>query len=386
MDFSYEVEPFLDASTLCLIARLLAEAFESGSSESEEDDADDPAGPAPKRTRRQWPRLNFACSQQAQMLITNAHHDPSSTHNRDFRDTYRCPVSFFEEICDFVQPHYGKDEADCVGRPAVPFKLKVLMCFFILSTGMTFLAAGKIVGCGKETMRTFFLLFTKICATHLADRCIKLPQNEAEVQRAVDTYAQADLPGCMGSIDCTHIGWTRARASVRSWYVGKEGVPTVAFQVIVDHSTRVMAVSNVFPGTHTDKTIARLDEQLGLIRMFNLFTLFAFSVLVSPGIREVVLGVYLIADGGYQKWRVLQQTNKLNTGLHRCTLHAMSIYACHTRARKITLSWLFPDPQLRGFLAQVASSRKDVECAFGRIKNRFRCFYLFCCSSLNHAH
>jgi len=231
---------------------------------------------------------------------------------------------------------------------------------------MTFLAAGKIVGCSKETMRTFFLLFIRIGATQLAARCIKLPETEAELQRAVDTYAGDDLPGCMVSIDCTHIGWTRARSSVRSWYVGKEGVPTVAFQVIVDHSTRVMAVSNVYPGTHTDITIARLDHQLGLIRMFNLFTLFAFSILVAPGVREVVLGVYLIADGGYQKWRVLQQTNKLNTGLQRCP-------PCpFTPAREITLSWLFPDPELRGFLAQVASSRKDVECTFGRIKNRFR--------------
>jgi hypothetical protein len=36
------------------------------------------------------------------------------------------------------------------------------------------------------------------------------------------------------------------------------------------------------------------------------------------------------------------------------------------------------DPALRGFLAQVASSRKDVECAFGRLKNRFRCIHSNC--------
>jgi len=129
MDYSHEFEPLLDVATLCTIGRLLADAFESGSSESDEDEADGPAEPIPKRSRRQWPRLDYSCSQQAQMLIGEAHHDPNSTHNRDFRATYRCPVTFFEEICEFVHPHYGKDEADCCGRPAVPFKLKVLMCF-----------------------------------------------------------------------------------------------------------------------------------------------------------------------------------------------------------------------------------------------------------------
>ena len=117
---------------------------------------------------------------------------------------------------------------------------------------------------------------------------------------------------------------------------GKEGVPTVSVQVIVDHSTRVLAVSPCYPGTHTDISIARLDLQVNAIRFADVFVNFAFLLLVAAGVvPETVYGVYLIADGGYQYWRILQQTNKLNT-----------------------------EPQLQGFLAQVASSRKDVECTF----------------------
>jgi hypothetical protein len=41
------------------------------------------------------------------------------------------------------------------------------------------------------------------------------------------------------------------------------------------------------------------------------------------------------------------------------------------------------DPALRGFLAQVAASRKDVECTFGRLKNRFRCIYPNCNRSID---
>ena len=311
MDSSYEVEPLLNADTLLILARLVEEEFAEESGDEEED------ARLPERlTRRQWPRKDYAMSQQAQMLLNSTHHDPNSTDNRDFRDTYRIPVLVFEEICAFVLPHYDKLPADCTGRRGVPFKLKVLMCFFILSTGMTFLAAAKIVGCDKETIRVFFLLFLRVGAKHLAPIYIKLPQTDEEVRRAVDTYSEDNLPGCMGSIDCTHIGWTRARSSVRSWYVGKEGVPTVAFQVIVDHSTRIMAVSDIYPGTHTDQHISRLDLELNMIRFAALFANFVFSILVSPGISEFICGVYLIADGGYQHWRVLQQTNKLNTGLH----------------------------------------------------------------------
>ena len=71
-------------------------------------------------------------------------------------------------------------------------------------------------------------------------------ETEADLAAAVATYAEESLPGCFGSIDCTHIGWVRARAAVHSWFVGKEGVPTVAFQVIVDHTTKVAHCCFVF--------------------------------------------------------------------------------------------------------------------------------------------
>jgi hypothetical protein len=95
---------------------------------------------------------------------------------------------------------------------------------------------------------------------------------------------------------------------------GKEGFPTVAFQVIVDHSTRILAVSPCYPGSHTDITISRLDLEINAIRSDPLFADYPFSLFVEPGVREMNYGVYLIADGGYQYWRVLQQTDKLNSG------------------------------------------------------------------------
>ena len=131
-------------------------------------------------------------------------------------------------------------------------------------------------------------------------------------------------------------------------------MPTVAFQVIVDHTTKIMAVSPcAYPGSHSDMHISRLDLQLNLIRFGALFVYFAFSLFVAADRMQEFYGVYLIADGGYQCWRVLQQTDKTNS-----------------------------DPYLRPFLSQVASARKDVECTFGRLKNRFRSdfLFLFCCT------
>ena len=159
----------------------------------------------------------------------------------------------FEDLYSWMDANrlmfgFQKRDFDCTGLLAIPLKLKVLAGFFMLSTGLQAKGMAHQIGCDEETMRVFFKKFTRSIAS-LAPKWIKLPQTREEVCHAhtfvlaffftpalqleahVATYEGEGLPGCMGSIDCTHIGWTRCRTSVRSWYIGKEGVPTVSFQV-----------------------------------------------------------------------------------------------------------------------------------------------------------
>lgn len=131
---------------------------------------------------------------------------------------------------------------------------------------------------------------------------------------------------------------------------GKEGFPTVAFQVIVDHSTRILAVSPCYPGSHTDITISRLDQQINAIRFDSLFADFPFTLFVQPGVGVINQGVYLIADGGYQYWRVLQQTDKLNTGLFLAAAYSMFAQTnkyCRSSTSRIPFSSGFQSQRCR---------------------------------------
>lgn len=218
----HDVNPILNPGVLSTICQVVVDAFDlssSGSSSEDETDSDDIDRPI--RTRRQFPRKNYACSQQAQMLIHNWHLDPQQKDFHDFRDVYRIPAVFFEEVCTAIMTFYERDANDCTGRAAVPPKLKILSCFFILSTGVSFKHMAKVIGCGEETIRSFYWFFLTIICEKFGPRFITFPQTDADVRRCVETYEDQDLPGCLGSIDCTHIGWVRARSSVRSWYVGK---------------------------------------------------------------------------------------------------------------------------------------------------------------------
>ena len=281
--------------------------FESSDEEAEAVEADPfehppdrRFGQKPYQSRTQYARKDYAFNQAAQMLNQGSHLQEGTKDHRDFRKIYRVPPLFFERFHDWYLPFVPRQPGDCTGRPAVPFKLKLLHCFFMLAHGTSALAVSAIIGCDDETMRVFFLAFIRTVQKHLAPSRIRLPETEDELAAAVSTYATESLPGCFGSIDCTHIGWTRARAAVSSWFVGKEGVPTVSFQVIVDHDTKIMSVSDVFPGSHSDESISRLDAAVNLIRFAPLFVSFAFVLLSAPGVYVDMAGAYLVADSGYQ--------------------------------------------------------------------------------------
>jgi hypothetical protein len=58
-----------------------------------------------------------------------------------------------------------------------------------------------------------------------------MPRTKAEIARITDQYAKVVLPGCVGSIDCTHVGVDRMPAGLKNLLTGKEGYPTLSFEV-----------------------------------------------------------------------------------------------------------------------------------------------------------
>ena len=126
-----------------------------------------------------------------------------------------------------------------------------------------------------------FRFFHKFCSWFVRnyhDRYIKAPKNKRELRALEETYRRCGFPGCVGSIDVVHIPWDRCPAGKRSWFKGKEGFPTLAYEVVVDHKRRIQHVTPSHPGAHNDKTIVQFDAFVSQIRTQSLFTDFPFEV------------------------------------------------------------------------------------------------------------
>ena len=276
---------------------------------------------------------------------------PDSFFGKMFRNRFRVPYRLFMKVHDiFVDRDWlqGK-EYDAFMRPTIPFKLKLLCAFRFIGRGECFDTIQELTGdrVSREVIRKFIISWARKMS-ELKSEYIKVPNpdNAKEVRNATMMYASLGFPGCIGSTDCVNIPLGRCPYSMKNVYTGKDGHPTMGFNCTVNHHRRFLHVSSGCPGSFNDKAKVRFDEFVLNVRD-GMYKDYDFWLRNNEGEWEVLHGVYLIVDGGYHRWSVLQCPLKQSSSAQECL---------HSR-------WL-------------ESVRKDVECVFGILKTRFRCLKL----------
>jgi len=185
----------------------------------------------------------------------------TSTYNgKIFRKRFRLPHRLFDYLVQHCKADkvFG-DDVDAVGRPSVPVEIKVLGALRTLGRGSLHDDVAEISGADAESHRVWFLKFIEYVATRFKEEFISLPDGE-EFTRMSDMYERMGFPNCVGSMDATHIHWMSCPEFAKNDHVGKEGFPTIAFNVVVIHTGRIIHVTPGFPGARNDKTIVRMDN------------------------------------------------------------------------------------------------------------------------------
>jgi hypothetical protein len=151
------------------------------------------------------------------------------------------------------------------------------------------------------------------------------------------------FPGCVGSMDVTHIYWDKCPNYLRFLCKGKEGKPTLAFQTVCDHSRRIHHLSAPFFGATNDISITYQDTYPVALVNKEVHAEVHFQTYNREGQVTYWQGAYLLVDGGYPKIAMLMDP-------------AIKQY---DYCSVMWSEWL-------------ESIRKDVECVFSNLKNRFR--------------
>ena len=350
----------------------------SSSSESEDDEPRQMAVRSKKAHYAVEDRFTsiFYKTYLSQSALDDRIEDDTSWLGKKFRRRFRVPYSVFREICQDINRVMGERRCtDRSGSPTVPVDVLILGSLRVLGSGCTFDAIEELTCVHEETHRLFF--HNQFCkwGERVSTDKIRMPSTEEELRHVLGLYERVGFPGCVGSVDCVHVVWDRCPAGVHSSCKGKDKIPTLAFQVICDHTKRITSVSQFFWGTVNDKTIAMADEVFRFLRTEgNPISDLKWTVvkdredgdpdcasnvndnsieqtrtyynIIRQTANNIILeftGAYLISDGGYHRWPCLVNPYHLQP----------------------------PGTDLKVWSSNLESIRKDIECVFGILKKRF---------------
>ena len=82
---------------------------------------------------------------------------------------------------------------------------------------------------------------------------------------------------------------------------GKEGYPSLAFEVVTGFDHQIFGVSPAHFGTRNDKHIVHSDPTINLIRT-GWYRTVVWKWYDEYGNHQEDSGIYLICDGGYIHW------------------------------------------------------------------------------------
>ena len=84
----------------------------------------------------------------------------------------------------------------------------------------------------RSTCSEIFQIFVTNFSRAFYSDVVKPPTGE-HLTKFMETYQRLGFPGCVGSLGCTHVKWSRCPEKIRFNCLGKEGYPSLSFQLLL---------------------------------------------------------------------------------------------------------------------------------------------------------
>lgn len=276
-----------------------------------------------------------------------------------FRLRFRMPHSSYIDLVNMCVEESMKDDGlfkrwrpgstTLDGRDAAPMKLLVLCALRYLGRGWTFDDLQEATAISEEVIRVFFHQFIAFGSTVLFKKFVVAPTTIAEGEDNSNEYAEAGFPGCIGSMDASHIEHQRVSYKSRQSHLSyKLPFTSRTYNITVNHRRRILSTTDGHPARWNDKSLVKVDRLANILHngegeLAQLpFELYEYDDMGQ--IKTVQYkGAWLLVDNGYLNWGVT----------------IPPIKDTDTEAEAKFSKWL-------------EGMRKDVECTFGILKGRFR--------------
>jgi len=138
--------------------------------------------------------------------------NPYSYEAKVFRKRFRLPFDLF---LNFVAECKQANIFEDVYTTKIAIEFKIMIGLRILGRDNCADDIGEYLGIGESTINTIFKKFLSGCVKYLFPKYVYVPVGE-ELDEVRHVYETLGLPGCVGSMDCTHIMWHRCPKIIRN--------------------------------------------------------------------------------------------------------------------------------------------------------------------------
>jgi hypothetical protein len=236
-----------------------------------------------KRPEREK-RVNFKDSIWYKEYIIDSrqrYRDPQSPHGKLFRRRFALDREDVLEMSKrMVNENVWVKKIDRCGQDPIPVELLMLTSLRVLTRSWTFDCIRESTNISEKSARSFFYKFVCWYGTKVFDEVVRLPEVD-DIESNGAEYARAGFPATIGSVDCVHVRLWLVSNNLKQFSTGKEGYPSIAFEVIVNHRREIIGVSLGFYGSVPDKNIVRFDDNIHAVRdKYNNYKTHIYSIFV----------------------------------------------------------------------------------------------------------
>ena len=175
-----------------------------------------------------------------------------------FIDSYRITPTRFNEILKTLGWRRGTSTnvVDAV-HPGVA----VLASLKQLAFGVSSRGFKETFGMSRQRMDFYLKKFCKDLILHYRKRFLEF--DLSEVIRKNE--ARHNVPGMLGSLDCTHIQWNMCPASYKGHFSGRSRKPTIVLEAVADSELRFIHSFFGYPGSNNDLTVLKGSPFMNLM-------------------------------------------------------------------------------------------------------------------------
>ena len=123
-----------------------------------------------------------------------------------------------------------------------PLIMKVLAALRHLATGDDYQSLEDAARLSASLLKKFIPVFIRWLARNEFARLVRLPEGQS-LRQNLSIYKRLGFPGAFCETDGVHLHWDCCPEKWAARFIGKEGYPTIAFNVSVTHNREIILVS-----------------------------------------------------------------------------------------------------------------------------------------------